>query len=244
MNNMPVVTKNLLIINVLIYMASVVLKNKFGIDLNDIGGLHFFLSSDFRIYQPITYMFLHGGFQHIFFNMFAVWMFGRVFELIWGPKRYLLYYVVCGVGAAFCQELVQLFEYYKLASAMPPEAIDLVLNEGASILQRNMNYTDAQLGSLNLAVNLPTVGASGAVFGILLAFGLFFPNERMFVFPIPFPIQAKYLVVGYAILEFLWGVADRPGDSIAHFAHLGGMLFGYLLIMYWKKRKRNEPYYY
>ncbi len=244
MNNMPVVTKNLLIINVLVYMAGVVLKRKLGLDLNDLGGLHFFLSSDFRIYQPVTYMFLHGGELHVFFNMFAVWMFGRVFEQIWGSKRYLLYYMVCGIGAALCQEFVLFLEFRSLASVMPPEAVDLVLREGASILQQHMNYTDAQLANLNLAVNLPTVGASGAVFGILLAFGLFFPNERMFIFPIPFPIQTKYLVVGYAILEFLWGVADRPGDSVAHFAHLGGMLFGLLLIMYWRKKEKNGSYYY
>ncbi len=243
MNNMPTITKNLLIINALAFLASYVLKG-YGIDLDHIFGLHFFLSSDFRIYQPVTYMFLHGGFDHIFFNMFAVWMFGRVFEQLWGAKRYLLYYMVCGIGAGICQELVLFAEYLTLTSSMPKELVDVVLNEGASILQMSMNYTDTSMAHLNVAVNLPTVGASGAVFGILLAFGLYFPNEQMFIFPIPFPIKAKYLVIGYAVFELLWGIADRPGDSIAHFAHLGGMLFGFLLIMYWRKKRNNEPYYY
>ena len=134
-------------------------------------------------------------------------------------------------------------KYITLAPSMPPEAIAQVLHEGGAILQMSMNYIDAQMASLNLAVNLPTVGASGAVYGILLAFGMLFPNEQMFVFPLPVPIKAKYFVVGYAVIELLLGIADRPGDSIAHFAHLGGMLFGFLLIMYWKKKKRNEYYY-
>lgn len=243
MNNMPTVTKNLLIINVLVFAADYILRTRYGVNLDNWLGLHFVLSTEFQLWQPFTYMFMHGGLDHIFFNMFAVWMFGRILEQVWGPKRFLFYYLVCGVGAGLCQELLMLGKYITLAPSMPPEAIAQVLHEGGAILQMSMNYIDAQMASLNLAVNLPTVGASGAVYGILLAFGMLFPNEQMFVFPLPVPIKAKYFVVGYAVIELLLGIADRPGDSIAHFAHLGGMLFGFLLIMYWKKKKRNEYYY-
>lgn len=243
MNNMPTITKNLLIINILVFAADYILKTKYGIDLDSWFGLHFILSSDFQLWQPFTYMFMHGGFDHIFFNMFAVWMFGRILEQVWGSKRFLFYYLACGVGAGVCQELLMLTEYARLTSLMQPEAITQVLQEGSSVLQMNMNYIDNRMASLNLAINLPTVGASGAIYGILLAFGMLFPNEQMFVFPLPVPIKAKYFVVGYAVIELLLGLANRPGDSIAHFAHLGGMLFGFLLIMYWKKKKRNEYYY-
>ena len=244
MNNIPTVTKNLLIINILVFATDYILKTRYGIDLDNLFGLHFFLSSDFHLWQPFTYMFMHGGFEHVFFNMFAVWMFGRILEQIWGPKRYLFYYLVCGLGAGLCQELLMLFNYLNLTSSMSPEAVAMVLREGGGVLQMHMNYTDVQMAGLNMAVNLPTVGASGAVYGILLAFGMLFPNEQMFIFPLPFPIKAKYFVIGYAVIELLLGIANRPGDSIAHFAHLGGMLFGFLLIMYWYKKRKNEQYYY
>lgn len=225
MNQMPTVTKNLLILNVLVFFAAYVL-NGYGVDLNRMFGLHFFLASDFRIYQLFTYMFMHAGFEHIFFNMFSVWMFGRVLEQVWGPRRFLLYYIVCGVGAGLCQELVQYIEY---ATVLAP--YDGV-NAGGVIIQM-ADY-------LNM---MNTVGASGAVYGILLAFGMLFPNNEIFMMFIPFPIKAKYFVIGYAAIELLLGLTNM-GDQIAHFAHLGGMLFGLLLIMYWRKRKNNEQYYY
>lgn len=223
---MPTVTKNLLIINVLVFLASYVLKG-YGMDLNNMFGLHFILASDFRIYQLVTYMFLHGGFEHLFFNMFAVWMFGRILEQVWGPKRFLFYYFVCGVGAGLCQELMQYIDY--VVELAPYARVDM----GGGFIVSMGEY----LNYMN------TVGASGAVYGILLAFGMLFPNEQMFIFPLPVPIKAKYFVVGYAVIELVLGLTNQ-GGNIAHFAHLGGMLFGFLLIMYWRKKRNNEQYYY
>jgi len=225
MNNLPTVTKNLLIINVLCFFGYIVAR-KNGIDLNDMLGLHFFLASDFKLYQLVTYMFMHADFQHIFFNMFAVWMFGRTLEQVLGPKRFLTYYMICGIGAGLAQELVQYIHY-----ATELSHYDSV-NTGVSIIPMG-EY-------LNL---MTTVGASGAVYGILLAFGMLFPNSEMFVFPLPFPIKAKFFVIGYAVIELLAGLG-ASGDGIAHFAHLGGMVFGFFLILYWRKKNNNGHLYF
>ena len=225
MNNLPPVTKNLLIINVLCYFGYLVAQ-KYGIDLNDMLGLHFFLASDFNLAQLVTYMFMHANFQHIFFNMFAVWMFGRTLEHVLGSKRFLTYYMVCGIGAGLVQELVQYIQY----------ATELLHFDGV-----NTGITVIPMAEyLNL---MTTVGASGAIYGILLAFGMLFPNTGMFVFPIPFPIKAKFFVIGYAVIELLSGFGSS-GDGVAHFAHLGGMIFGFLLIMYWRKKNRNNGQFY
>ena len=213
---MPTVTKNLLIINVLCFLGAMVAR-RYGVDLNDMLGLHFFLASDFNPAQLITYMFMHANFQHIFFNMFAVWMFGRTLEMVWGPKRFLFYYILCGIGAGLIQEGVQWVDY--IVNLSQYERV----NTGISIISMD-EY-------LNL---LTTVGASGAVYAILLAFGMLFPNSEMFIFPLPMPIKAKYFVIGYAVLELVLGITG--GDGIAHFAHLGGMLFGLILIIYWRKK--------
>lgn len=242
MNNLPPVTKNLLIINILCFFGYQVAK-KYDIDLNNMLGLHFFLASDFNLAQLVTYMFMHANFQHIFFNMFAVWMFGRTLEQVLGSKRFLTYYMICGIGAGLVQELVQGIEYITISSSLPHDVIDLVFREGSGLLQSKMNYADETLAALNSAVNLPCVGASGAVYGILLAFGMLFPETRMFVFPLPFPIKAKFFVIGYAVIELFSGFGSS-GDGIAHFAHLGGMIFGFLLIMYWRKKNRNNGQFY
>jgi membrane associated rhomboid family serine protease len=210
-------TKNLLIVNVLAFIATFVFERS-GIDLTRMLGLHFFLASEFHIYQFITYMFLHGGFTHILFNMFALWMFGSVIERVWGPKKFLFYYICCGVGAGFTQELVQYITY-----SMEDIAAYQYVNAGGVQMS-----TDAY-------INLwTTIGASGAVYGILLAFGMIFPNERLFIIPFPFPIKAKWLILGYIAIE-LFSAMSGPGDGVAHMAHLGGMLFGFLLIRYWQK---------
>ena len=210
-------TKNLLIVNFLAFAATWVLELR-GIDLTQLLGLHFFLASDFQIYQFFTYMFLHGGFTHIFFNMFALWMFGSVIERVWGPKKFIFYYIVCGIGAGITQELVQYATY-------TIEGISAYQYVSAGGVQMT---TDAY-------INLwTTIGASGAVYGILSAFGIIFPNERLFIIPFPFPIKAKWLIVGYIAIE-LFSAMTGPGDGVAHMAHLGGMLFGFLLIRYWQK---------
>ena len=225
MNNIPTMTKNLLVINVLAYLATVVLERS-GIDLNALMGLHFFMASDFHVYQFLTYMFLHGSFTHILFNMFALWMFGSVIERVWGPKKFLFYYIVCGVGAGIVQELVQYGNY---------------VAQGLSAYQY-VNMGGAQI-SMDTYINMwTTIGASGAVYGILLAFGTIFPNERLFIIPIPFPIKAKWLIVGYIAIE-LFSAMTGPGDGIAHMAHLGGMLFGFLLIRYWRKHPGGSQHF-
>lgn len=226
MNNIPTVTKNLLIINALMFLGTIVAQS-YGIDLEQYLGLHFFLAKDFNAAQLITYTFMHAGFTHLFFNMFAVWMFGRILEQVWGPKRFLFYYLVCGIGAGLIQEVVQYIHYETVLSAYDS------VNTGISIIPME-EY-------LNM---LTTVGASGAVYAILLGFGMLFPNQQMFIFPLPFPIKAKYFVIGYALIELYAGLANNPGDNVAHFAHLGGMIFGFILIMYWRNKNRGNGYYY
>lgn len=218
MNNIPTMTKNLLVINVLAFLATWVFERS-GIDLNAMFGLHFFLASDFHFYQFLTYQFLHGGFTHILFNMFALWMFGSVMERVWGSKKFLFYYITCGIGAGFTQEIVQYIEYAVQGLA----AYDYVNVNGMRITM------DAYLNQWM------TIGASGAVYGILLAFGMTFPNERLFIIPFPFPIKAKWLIFGYIFIELFSAMGQN--DGVAHMAHLGGMLFGFFLIRYW----RNHP---
>lgn len=222
---MPTVTKNLIIINILFFIGGIV-ASKYGIDLDQYLGLHFFLAGDFNLAQLFTYMFMHASFTHIFFNMFALFMFGRLLEQVWGPKRFLFYYIVCGIGAGVIQEVVQYIHY-----TMELSAYDSV-NLGGMVLPMS-EY-------LNMLI---TVGASGAIYAILLAFGMLFPNDRLFIFPLPMPIKAKYFVIGYAALELFLGISDRVSDNVAHFAHLGGMLFGFILIMYWRKKGNNNGTY-
>ena len=217
MNNMPPVVKNLLIINVLMYLATVVLQ-RYGLDLEALLGLHFFLASDFRVYQFFTYMFMHANLSHLFFNMFAVWMFGRIMEQVFGSQRFLFFYIVCGLGAGLIQEGAQGVKYLWEGLAQYQNAnIDGVIMP----MREYLNYWN-------------TVGASGAIYGILLAYGMTFPNERLFIIPFPFPIKAKWLVMGYAVIELMSAFAST-GDHVAHMAHLGGMLFGWLLILYWRR---------
>lgn len=220
MRNIPTVTKNLLIINVLAYLVGMV----FGIHsggFNDLFGLHFFLAPDFGVYQLVTYMFMHASLSHLFFNMFALWMFGCIVERTWGARKFLVYYMVCGIGAGLLQEMAQFVQFYMLAA----ENI-----HGFSVSQI-MTVAKASAVGINLWT---TVGASGAIYGILLAFGMLYPEERMFIFPLPVPIKAKFFVVGYAAIE-LFMAFSTSGDGVAHLAHLGGMLFGFLLIRYWRR---------
>lgn len=214
---LPTVTKNIIIINGIIWLAQFVLLRRADIDLSQQFGLHFIKSGQFKIYQLVTYMFLHDPYSisHVFFNMFAVFMFGRTLEQVWGSKRFLSYYLVTGIGAGLIQMLVL---FLRVQSVLPVEMYSMV--------------------------NSVTVGASGAVFGILLAFGMLFPNSQLFIIPFPFPIKAKWFVIGYGLLELLFGVANRTGDNVAHFAHLGGMLFGIFMILYWKRKDRKYGRFY
>ena len=218
MQTIPTITKQLLIINCLVFLASLIVPS-----ITAWCGLHYWQASQFHVYQFVTYMFMHGGFTHLFFNMFALWMFGSVIERVWGPKKFIFYYIVCGIGAGITQELVQYATY-------TIEGISAYQYVSAGGVQMT---TDAY-------INLwTTIGASGAVYGILLAFGMIFPNERLFIIPFPFPIKAKWLIVGYIAIE-LFSAMTGPGDGVAHMAHLGGMLFGFLLIRYWQKHPNSS----
>lgn len=231
---MPPVVKNLILINVIMLLATYMAASVFQIDLVRILGLHFPKSDLFRPYQIVTHMFMHGGITHLFFNMFALFMFGRVLETVWGPKRFFIYYIVTGLGAALVHELVIGIQYAKLAALMNPEQIQYVIEKGAELARQGLTFSDPLLSRMNSLINVSTVGASGAVFGILLAFGVLFPNTQlMLLFP-PIPIKAKWLVIGYGGLE-LYLAITQPGSNIAHAAHLGGMIFGYILIRYWRK---------
>lgn len=230
LSSIPPVTKNIIIINLLFWVASIVLP-RVGIDLVDLLGLHLLWAEDFHFFQFISYMFMHdtGSFSHVFFNMFAVYMFGRVLESVWGPKRFLIFYFVTGIGAGLIQEVAWYFDLRELIASNYE-----VVNMGGTVLS-TVEY-------MNLFV---TVGASGAVFGILLAFGMLFPNAPLFIMFIPVPVKAKYFVFFYGLMELFLGVSHFSGDSVAHFAHLGGMFFGYFLIRYWKKKDaKNGRYFY
>jgi membrane associated rhomboid family serine protease len=231
---LPPVVKNLLIINGLMFLATFTLSTQ-GIDLIRTLGLHFFTSQRFEIYQIASHMFMHGSFNHVLFNMFALWMFGYMLENVWGSKRFLQYYIYTGLGAALIQLFVTYLRISALEAQMDQASIDTVYHEGLGVLERGMNYTNEQMKLLNAMVNTPMVGASGAVFGILLAFGMMFPNTKLYLYFL-FPIKAKYFVIGYGLIELFFGIANRPGDNIARFAHLGGMIFGFLLIKYWKRK--------
>lgn len=205
------------------FLATVLIKN---IDLNSLLGMHYWQASKFHPYQVITYMFMHAGFSHIFFNMFAVYMFGALLERVWGTKKFLLYYLVSGIGAAFVQQLFWYIEFNNYFNALNQA---IVIN-GAE----NVTYAISQLNEvMNRAV---TIGASGSVFGLLLAFGWLFPEEKLFLIFLPIPIKARWFVLFYGLAELFLGVAQFSGDNIAHFAHLGGMLFGLVLLLIWKKQ--------
>lgn len=216
---MPAVTRNLLIINFLCFIAMLVLAQMGIANLNSICGLHFFMASDFHVYQLLTYMFMHGGWEHIILNMFMLWMFGAVMERVWGAKRFIFYYLFCGIGAGLMQEIAQFVQFYMIASDA---------GFGLSMLSQVAQANDAVLGQWT------TVGASGAIYALLLAFGMTFPDERMFIIPIPIPIKAKWMVLGSIVVELFSALAS-PGSDVAHLAHLGGMIFGFFLIRYWQK---------
>ena len=230
--------KNLIVINVVMLLLNELLALLAGINLNGILGLYFPKSEFFRSWQIVTHMFMHGGLVHLLFNMFALWMFGRILEQVWGPKRFLAYYLITGLGAAFFFELVQWFQYKNAMGLLSPEQLQSVYDQGSTVLSQSRNFVNGSMARVNSILNIPVVGASGAVFGVLLAFGMLFPNTQlMFIFP-PIPVKAKYVVIGYAAIELYLAVTS-PGSGIAHTAHLGGMIFGWILIKYWRKTTRT-----
>jgi len=274
---LPPVVKNLIIINILFFLATITLGRTSNIDLTELLGLHYFASQQFQPYQFVTYMFMHGSFTHIFFNMFALWMFGSALENVWGGKRFLIFYFVTGIGAALVHYLIYFFQITPVLSAMNSfianpgfESLNafvsshrFVLDEYSgdvwtqfqqfqhdyNVLLQNPHNVNALQGAVNFVsvykehfLNQPVVvGASGAIFGLLLAFGMMFPNSMIYIYFF-FPMKAKWFVILYGAIELFSGVW-RPGDNVAHFAHLGGMIFGLLLLLYWRhldRKKRNK----
>lgn len=254
LNSIPPVVKNIIAINLILWLATIVAPGFFArwglnVDLTDILGMHYWASNKFNPAQLVTYIFMHGGFNHIFFNMFALYMFGGVLEQMWGPKRFLFYYLVTGVGAGIIQQLFWTVEYHSVFMAMN-DAIAANSGEGLlpfqNLLSRYFSMSDlsafdarAIIDMKRMFLDLPiTVGASGSVFGLLLAFGWLFPEAKLMLLFFPVPIKARIFVLIYGVAELFLGVAQFSGDSVAHFAHLGGMLFGALLILFWKKKRQ------
>ncbi|MEI6764942.1 MAG: rhomboid family intramembrane serine protease [Bacteroidota bacterium] len=324
---LPPVVKNLLIINILFFIAKYVLGNAMNVDLDDMLGLHYFGAEKFKPYQIVSYMFMHGDITHILFNMLALWMFGYVLENVWGPKRFLTYYILCGLGAAAVhyiivyfqvQPVLEAIEQYKASPGLiqfkqfidnqqvfQVASYDIqnhfntfsvsyngIIHNSDSLAQTAQHFTlqaqnisdsismlhapadslRAQVANLNQMAQIATqqsdslqqaavtfntdfinqyredylnapviIGASGAVFGILLAFGMMFPNTLVYVY-FAIPMKAKWFVILYGGLELVLGVSNRSGDNVAHFAHLGGMLVGFIILMIWKRNNRKKMF--
>ena len=258
--NMTPVVKNLLILNGLMFLLAYAFgKDAYGgLMLNKTLGLYIFESPNFRPYQLITHMFMHGNLMHIFFNMFALVMFGSPLEKVWGSQRFLIFYMVSGLGAAFIQQGVSTWHVHQVMAEMGAYNVDWDLVKQAAALQIPDQISEIE-ALLNQAANqsganfraieevffqfkTPVVGASGAVFGILLGFGMLFPNTELIMLFFPVPIKAKYFVIIYGLIELFSGISNQPGDNIAHFAHVGGMIFGFILIKIWQKKDRNNFY--
>ncbi|RYE20542.1 MAG: rhomboid family intramembrane serine protease [Sphingobacteriales bacterium] len=285
---LPPIVKNLIIINSLIVFAQFVL-GKFHIDLSDYLGLHYWGSHYFKPWQLVTHMFMHGSFDdlngtimHLFSNMFALWMFGSILENVWGPKRFITFYLICGLGAAMLHLGVVGYEFHVLENAFvhyqqnpTADQFDLfitqhyrgganpqIVSELASVRKDWINNPSANLKNESIqAINHylygftngaegwhlkgvfdeATVGASGAVFGILFAFGYLFPNTLLYLYFLV-PIKAKYVVGAYALFELYAGFRNSAGDNVAHFAHLGGMLVAFILLKIWNSQNRKKFY--
>lgn len=240
--SLPPVTKNLLIINVIVWAFLNITPGTTTLKVLELGGLHYVTSPGFGIWQLFTYMFIHESFMHLFFNMWALLMFGFLIERALGSKRFLFYYLSCGIGAAIVQLIVFAISINSLASHISPVDYNQVVEQGWNVIREGYNFTNPVYGQLNQLINGTTIGASGAVFGILLAIAMLFPNIPMSIMFIPYPVKAKWMVLGYGILELSLGIAG-PSDGIAHFAHLGGMLFGFVMLWYWKHQYRKNGRY-
>jgi len=262
------VVKNLMIINGLFFLATIILQSRFRIDLTDTLGLYYFGSVHFRPWQLVTHIFMHASPAHIFFNMFGLWMFGSTLENLWGPKRFLIYYMFTGIGASLLYTGVNAIEIISLQHAVDAytqnpnvDSFNFFINKHVPqmfmpdflklrdaweanpgdplLLKTSMDYA-GQL--VTFKEDIPVIGASGAVFGILLGYGMLFPNTELLLLFFPIPIKAKYLVTFYGLAELYRGFVNDPGDNVAHFAHVGGMLFGFILIRYWNKTNRKTLY--
>lgn len=235
MNNIyiPPVVKNLLIINILFFAATYLLPN---LHLDDLLAVYYFDSPKFEFWQPVSYMFMHGGLAHIFFNMFALYSFGSILEQRWGPKKFLIFYFITGLGALFLQWAVQAFEVHQILGS--------ITANGKLNLSDLYNATDASPAEVKTLFGIyfgGMLGASGAIFGLLVGFGMLYPNAELLIMFIPVPVKAKYIIPVYILVELSLGVASIAGDSVAHYAHLGGALIGFILVKIWKDK--NDTFY-
>lgn len=230
-SNIPPVTKNLIIINFIVWIATFALGSRY--DLTALFGLHYFKASDFNPVQLLSYMFMHStrDFAHILFNMFTLFMFGVTLERVLGSTRFLFYYVSCGIGAALVQEAVWAMTWQDIF-VKPLANMNHV---DFATMRQAIDSAVAMGQPLPFLNSLVTIGASGAIYGVLLAFGMLFPNMPLFIMFIPVPVKAKWMVIGYGAIELLIGLSQAT-DGVAHFAHLGGMIFGFVMIYIWKKK--------
>jgi membrane associated rhomboid family serine protease len=219
-NSTPAVI-NLIIINVIVFVAQITFGGLQGESrVTDLFALHHYKADVFGVQQIITHMFMHGGFLHLFFNMFALYVFGANIERMWGAKRFLIFYFICGIGAAIVQLASYAYDY---------RALDKMV----------MNYEQVIQYQEILRMNA-TVGASGAIMGVVAAFGYLFQNTEMMIIPIPIPIKAKWAVLGIIAIDVFSGIAGRPGDNVAHFAHIGGALTGFLIVYFQSRHERRR----
>lgn len=238
--SVPEVTKNIIIINVLLFLGKFAAQSQ-GIDLDRHLAMFYPGSPFFKPWQMVSHIFMHGNFTHLLFNMFAIWMFGTRLEQMWGPKRFLQFYFFSALGAFLLHFGIVYIQIQQLLPLVEPTMLQEIINTGGDLLMSGRNYTDPTLSAINLNYHVPVLGASGAVFGILVAFALYWPNTELYILFLPIPIKAKYAVMGYAAFELFSGISGiMPG--IAHFAHLGGALFGFLMVKYWNKNNRSTLY--
>jgi rhomboid-like protein len=240
--NLTPVVKSLLILNIICFIPFELFDHPEALSpgpFTTLFGMHYFGSDDFKIWQPITYMFMHGGFAHIFFNMFALFMFGPILEYSLGPKRFLQLYFICGIGAGLLQLLVQAIQVHSIIGGFILPHSGVLTSEGIDM--QYFQYGGDQVAAKLYGIyNGPLVGASGAIFGLLVGFGMLYPNMEMYLFFIPVPIKAKYIVPGYIVVELWLGAAQYGGDNVAHFAHIGGAIFGFLMIKIWGVKRPNN----
>lgn len=241
MNNMTDTVKQLLILNILFFIGA-----QFVPQANDLLALHYFESDKFKLWQPISHMFMHGDLMHIFFNMFALVSFGSALEHFWGPKKFLFFYFTCGIGAALIHSGINYYYFHDglntlvLNGFKETEILNLI-NEGKFMTSWQAVLAPDTFENMIGALT-PTVGASGAIYGLLVAFAFMFPNAELALLFIPVPIKAKYFVPGIVLLDLFSGVTGYSifGGGIAHFAHVGGALFGFIMMWYWKKNQFNQ----
>jgi len=269
---LPVVTKNILIINVIVFLLTIALQSTQNIDLAKYLGLHYPTAPDFKPHQFVTYIFMHGSFSHILFNMLAVYIFGQVLEQVWGPRRYLIFYILTGFGAALAQYIVIYFSVGSTVDAIQAtqnnlsgQSINSLLNSlefqnslsfqtfpiyETFVEQYNSAVSENSPRALSIASQFlldykneylnqhVVVGASGSLFGLLGAFGMLFPNRMLYLYFL-FPVKAKWLVIGYGAIELFSGLRSNPGDNVAHFAHLGGLFVGVIIVLIWRRDKQH-----